>query len=253
MIARYTREKMGHIWSERNEFDAMLEVEILACEAQAELGNIPKEAAKVIREKILNKELTFEQIKNLQEQNTDKRVKTFLSYRYRINNSKNSRESGEKTVNQLKETFNKMTSEQKNMTLKIKELQNNINSLESREQVFKDKINQEYKEKMNIIEKEKNNNNYQLKQNQEKEIEINENILFLQNLMNEFNELKEETLKAIDLKVVELYKETVIDKTIEIERSNRLKYIQDLVKVLGKPQQEVTPNIEKVDNSLRFS
>ena len=51
MIARYTREKMGHIWSERNEFDAMLEVEILACEAQAELGNIPKEAAKVIREK----------------------------------------------------------------------------------------------------------------------------------------------------------------------------------------------------------
>mgnify|MGYP000208028004 CR=1 FL=1 len=114
-------------------------------------------------------------------------------------------------------------------------------------------ISKEYKEKMNIIEKEKNNNNYQLKQNQEKEIEINENILFLQNLMNEFNELKEETLKAIDLKVVELYKETVIDKTIEIERSNRLKYIQDLVKVLGKPQQEVTPNIEKVDNSLRFS
>ncbi|MDY3973734.1 MAG: adenylosuccinate lyase [Veillonella caviae] len=51
MIARYTREKMGHIWSERNEFDQMLEVEILACEAQAELGIIPKEAAKVIREK----------------------------------------------------------------------------------------------------------------------------------------------------------------------------------------------------------
>lgn len=51
MIQRYTREKMGHIWSERNEFDQMLEVEILACEAQAELGVIPKEAAKVIREK----------------------------------------------------------------------------------------------------------------------------------------------------------------------------------------------------------
>ena len=51
MIQRYTREKMGHIWSERNEFDQMLEVEILACEAQAELGIIPKEAAKVIREK----------------------------------------------------------------------------------------------------------------------------------------------------------------------------------------------------------
>ncbi|MDN5109394.1 plasmid recombination protein [Aliarcobacter butzleri] len=213
------------------------------------------EVEKTIEElyqKILNKELTLEQIKNLQEQNTDKRVKTFLSYRYRINNSKNSRESGEKTVNQLKETFNKMTSEQKNMTLKIKELQNNINSLESREQVFKDKINQEYKEKMNIIEKEKNNNNYQLKQNQEKEIEINENILFLQNLINEFNKLKEETLKAVDLKIAELYKETVIDKTIEIQRSNRLKYIQDLVKELGKPQQEVTPNIDDVDSSPKF-
>lgn len=51
MIPRYTREEMGHIWSERNEFDTMLMVEILASEAQAELGNIPKEAAKIIREK----------------------------------------------------------------------------------------------------------------------------------------------------------------------------------------------------------
>ena len=29
MINRYTREEMGHIWSERNEFDTMLLVEIL--------------------------------------------------------------------------------------------------------------------------------------------------------------------------------------------------------------------------------
>ena len=42
MINRYTREEMGHIWSERNEFDTMLLVEILASEAQAELGIIPK-------------------------------------------------------------------------------------------------------------------------------------------------------------------------------------------------------------------
>ena len=46
MIPRYTREEMGHIWSERNEFDTMLLVETLASEAQAELGVIPKEAAK---------------------------------------------------------------------------------------------------------------------------------------------------------------------------------------------------------------
>ena len=51
MIPRYTREEMGHIWSERNEFDTMLLVETLASEAQAELGVIPKEAAKAIREK----------------------------------------------------------------------------------------------------------------------------------------------------------------------------------------------------------
>ena len=43
---RYTREEMGHIWSERNEFDTMLLVETLASEAQAEFGVIPKEAAK---------------------------------------------------------------------------------------------------------------------------------------------------------------------------------------------------------------
>ena len=32
MIPRYTREEMGHIWSERNEFDTMLLVETLASE-----------------------------------------------------------------------------------------------------------------------------------------------------------------------------------------------------------------------------
>lgn len=51
MIARYTRPEMGNIWTEENKFQTWLEVEILACEAQAELGVIPKEAAKVIRQK----------------------------------------------------------------------------------------------------------------------------------------------------------------------------------------------------------
>ena len=46
MIPRYTREEMGHIWSERNEFDTMLLVETLASEAQAELGVIPKKRLK---------------------------------------------------------------------------------------------------------------------------------------------------------------------------------------------------------------
>lgn len=51
MIERYTKPEMGQIWTEFNEWDTLKQVEILASEAQAELGNIPKEAAKEIREK----------------------------------------------------------------------------------------------------------------------------------------------------------------------------------------------------------
>ncbi|MDQ0352454.1 adenylosuccinate lyase [Alkalibacillus filiformis] len=49
MIERYTREEMGNIWTEENRFQAWLEVEILACEAWAELGDIPKEDVEKIR------------------------------------------------------------------------------------------------------------------------------------------------------------------------------------------------------------
>ncbi|MEX2089465.1 MAG: adenylosuccinate lyase, partial [Bacteroidota bacterium] len=51
MIARYTRPAMGHIWEDENRFRVWLEIELLACEAQAELGAIPKEAAQAIRAK----------------------------------------------------------------------------------------------------------------------------------------------------------------------------------------------------------
>lgn len=51
MIERYTRPEMGAIWTEENRFKAWLEVEILACEAWSELGDIPKEDVKKIREK----------------------------------------------------------------------------------------------------------------------------------------------------------------------------------------------------------
>lgn len=50
MIDRYTRPEMGNIWTDENRYNAWLEVEILACEAWAELGEIPKEDAKRIRE-----------------------------------------------------------------------------------------------------------------------------------------------------------------------------------------------------------
>jgi adenylosuccinate lyase len=51
MIERYTRPEMGAIWTEENKYRAWLEVEILACEAWAELGEIPKEDVHRIREK----------------------------------------------------------------------------------------------------------------------------------------------------------------------------------------------------------
>ncbi|MEK5233525.1 adenylosuccinate lyase [Lysinibacillus sp. FSL K6-0232] len=50
MIERYTRPEMGAIWTEQNKYQAWLEVEILACEAWAELGEIPKEDVAKIRE-----------------------------------------------------------------------------------------------------------------------------------------------------------------------------------------------------------
>lgn len=49
MISRYSREEMTKIWTEENRFDAWLEVEILASEAWAELGIIPKDEVKNIR------------------------------------------------------------------------------------------------------------------------------------------------------------------------------------------------------------
>jgi len=50
MIERYTRPAMGRIWSEENKLQKWLEVEILACEALAQRGEIPRAAAVKIRE-----------------------------------------------------------------------------------------------------------------------------------------------------------------------------------------------------------
>ncbi|NKE06009.1 adenylosuccinate lyase [Mesobacillus selenatarsenatis] len=65
MIDRYTRPEMGAIWTEENRFKAWLEVEILACEAWAELGEIPKEDVKKLRE---NASFDIERIKEIEEE-----------------------------------------------------------------------------------------------------------------------------------------------------------------------------------------
>lgn len=51
MIERYTRPAMGAIWEDRSRYGIWLEIEILACEAQSELGLIPGDALQQIREK----------------------------------------------------------------------------------------------------------------------------------------------------------------------------------------------------------
>ena len=52
MIPRYTRPEMGGIWEMENKFSIWKEIEVLACEAQAELGQcgITKEEAAWIRD-----------------------------------------------------------------------------------------------------------------------------------------------------------------------------------------------------------
>ncbi len=49
MIPRYTRPEMGKLWEPKNRFQKWLDVEIAVCEAWAEMGEIPKEALKIIK------------------------------------------------------------------------------------------------------------------------------------------------------------------------------------------------------------
>ncbi|MDQ0247849.1 adenylosuccinate lyase [Bacillus fengqiuensis] len=65
MIERYSRPEMTAIWSEQNRFDAWLEVEILACEAWAELGAIPKEDVALLRQ---NASFDIERIQEIEEE-----------------------------------------------------------------------------------------------------------------------------------------------------------------------------------------
>ena len=48
MISRYSRPEMAKIWEPENKFRIWFEIEAHACDAQAELGIIPKAAAKAV-------------------------------------------------------------------------------------------------------------------------------------------------------------------------------------------------------------
>ena len=65
MIIRYTRPEMAKIWSDKNRYNCWLEVEILADEAWAELGEIPKEDVEKIRK---NAKFTVERILEIEEE-----------------------------------------------------------------------------------------------------------------------------------------------------------------------------------------
>lgn len=51
MISRYTLPEMGAIWTDESKFNNWLKIEVAACEGQAKLGRIPREAVEVIKEK----------------------------------------------------------------------------------------------------------------------------------------------------------------------------------------------------------
>lgn len=51
MIPRYSRPEMTRIWEPKNKYQIWFEIEAHACDAMAELGVIPKEAAKTVWEK----------------------------------------------------------------------------------------------------------------------------------------------------------------------------------------------------------
>jgi adenylosuccinate lyase len=50
MIARYTHPEMGRIWTEQRRYESWLRVEVAAAEAMAEVGMVPAEAARDLRE-----------------------------------------------------------------------------------------------------------------------------------------------------------------------------------------------------------
>ena len=54
MIERYTLPEMKQIWSEENKFRKWLDVEIYACEALAELGQVPPETWPRLRKRLIS-------------------------------------------------------------------------------------------------------------------------------------------------------------------------------------------------------
>jgi adenylosuccinate lyase len=75
MVPRYTRPEMGQIWTEENKFATWLRVEVLACEAQHGLGDVPAADLQRIRKRA---RFSVERIAEI-EQQVDHDVIAFLT------------------------------------------------------------------------------------------------------------------------------------------------------------------------------
>ena len=65
MIPRYSRNEMSWIWSPENRYQRWLDIEILACEAKADLWQIPQEALKNIKTRAAIDIARIEEIENI--------------------------------------------------------------------------------------------------------------------------------------------------------------------------------------------
>src|ERR1700724_78074 len=79
MIPRYSRPEMSAIWEARTRFRIWFEIEAYACDALAEIGVIPKQAAKAIWEKAGHVTFDMARIDEI-EKGTHHDVVAFLTY-----------------------------------------------------------------------------------------------------------------------------------------------------------------------------
>lgn len=81
MIERYTLPEMAKIWSDENRFRIWLDIELAACEAWSELGEIPKETVAAIRKKA---SFDLQEIRTLEETSQHEMIAFLESVQKRV-------------------------------------------------------------------------------------------------------------------------------------------------------------------------
>ena len=52
MIERYTLPRMGAVWTPQRKYETWLQVELAACEAREETGDVPRGMARRVKRKV---------------------------------------------------------------------------------------------------------------------------------------------------------------------------------------------------------